>query len=494
MIISMHLSKLSFAITLLTGHTWGANCGPNAQFDLKSIGLSSGTKIFTSTDSNFVNETTQRYTVFNSPTYLQSVKPALESDVQKIVKYAVQHNIPFLATGGGHGFATSFGKLQNGLEIDMSSLNSISINKAASTVTVTGAVLNGDIIEPLFQAGKQLPTGSEKCVGLIGSTLGGGVGRLNGLHGMILDSLLSVRIVTASGDIVTASTTQNSDLFWGIRGAGFNFGIITSATYRVYDLPNNGQIMNADFLYPLNESTAIFNYFKSLESTLPAELALIMSTGFNPSLGGQYLVVNAAYYGPQSVGIPLVQPLIDANPIMQNITTVPYNQLLSAAFFGTAPASAPCVKQNKRVVYGLGISTYDVPTFENYFNNLSSIFNSQPQFRDSVFFIEAFPMQAARKVADNATSYPHRDFNAHLLFNYGYTDASQVSVIDSFGKNARNVFAAKSGFGEIRSYVSYGHGDENPSALYGAQNVARLKSLKSTWDYQGVFNFNEPLS
>lgn len=121
---------------------------------------------------------------------------------------------------------------------------------------------------------------------MVGTTLGGGVGRFNGLHGMITDSLLSVRLVTAKGDLITVSATENSDLFWGLRGAGMNFGIVVSATYKVYDLTNGGQTMNADFLFPLNQSTAVFNYFKSLEATLPAELALIYQTGFNAALGG----------------------------------------------------------------------------------------------------------------------------------------------------------------------------------------------------------------
>lgn len=136
-----------------------------------------------------------------------------------------------------------------------------------------------------------LETGSEKCVGMVGTTLGGGVGRFNGLHGMVADSLLSVRLVTATGNLITVSATQNSDLFWGLRGAGMNYGIVVSATYKVYDLTNGGQIMNADFLFPLNESTTVLNYFKSFQTTLPAELALIFQMGYNAEFGGVNLLL-----------------------------------------------------------------------------------------------------------------------------------------------------------------------------------------------------------
>lgn len=122
-------------------------------------------------------------------------------------------------------------------------------------------------------------------MGVVGATLGGGVGRYNGLHGMLSDALQSVRMVTASGDCINVSATENSDLFWGMRGAGFNFGIVTFATYRVYDLTNNGQVMNADFLYLANQSTIVFEYFKS-KASLPAELSLIFQTGYSTALGG----------------------------------------------------------------------------------------------------------------------------------------------------------------------------------------------------------------
>ena len=102
---------------------------------------------------------------------------------------------------------------------------------------------------------------------------------------MLSDALQSVRMVTASGDCIHVSATENSDLFWGMRGAGFNFGIVTSATYKVYDLTNNGQVMNADFLFFANQSTAVFEYFQS-KADLPAELSLIFQTGYSAALGG----------------------------------------------------------------------------------------------------------------------------------------------------------------------------------------------------------------
>lgn len=112
-------------------------------------------------------------------------------------------------------------------------------------------------------------------MGVLGITLGGGVGRYQGIHGLMLDALLSVRIVTASGDLIEASSTSNSDLFWGLRGAGANFGAITEATYRVSDLTNGGEVRNADLIFAAGSESDLFKAVENLKARQPKELACI---------------------------------------------------------------------------------------------------------------------------------------------------------------------------------------------------------------------------
>ena len=128
-------------------------------------------------------------------------------------------------------------------------------------------------------------TGSAPCVGSLGATLGGGIGYLQGVRGLTLDSLESVRLVTATGDLITVSKSENPDLFWGIRGAGFNFGIVTEATYRVYDTTFNGQVMEGDLLFSANASRSIWQIIRSYDNTLPAELSLSVVLTYNATLG-----------------------------------------------------------------------------------------------------------------------------------------------------------------------------------------------------------------
>jgi FAD/FMN-containing dehydrogenase len=116
---------------------------------------------------------------------------------------------------------------------------------------------------------------------LVGATIGGGIGALHGVRGLLSDALKSVRIVTAAGEIVEASTIQNSDLFWAIRGAGSNFGVIVSATYKVYDITNGGQPVNADFVFPASANASFWQVMKSFDDALPSQLSITAVAIFN---------------------------------------------------------------------------------------------------------------------------------------------------------------------------------------------------------------------
>lgn len=127
--------------------------------------------------------------------------------------------------------------------------------------------------------------GSCACPGMVGATVGGCVGRFQGVNGLIIDSLLSVRLVAADGKQFTVSETSHPDLFWALRGAAPNFGIITSATYKLHPQNNNGQIFNADFIFPAAANASYFDIIESLQGTIPAELSTISILGYNVTVG-----------------------------------------------------------------------------------------------------------------------------------------------------------------------------------------------------------------
>lgn len=270
---------------------------------LYGSGLSPGAEIFYPSAPGYSDQVTQRWNLYDAPTYFGAIKPATEADVQHIVKVSTRNNVTFLATGRGHG-STSTLQAVNGIEIDLSSFRTIEVDAQNSKLTAGGSVNFSQLFDPLYDAHKMLRTsfisnallcqriaalltnvfvafGNSRCVGLLGASLGGTVGVLQGILGLGVDYLDSVRMVTAAGELVEASTTQNADLFWGMRGAGANYGIVTSATFNLHDNVNGGNLTSIDLLYPGSANKTLFEVLKSYDDDIPSELTLNVVSAYN---------------------------------------------------------------------------------------------------------------------------------------------------------------------------------------------------------------------
>jgi hypothetical protein len=273
---------------------------------------------------------------------------------------------------------------------------------------------------------------------MVGATIGGGVSRLNGLHGMLVDSLLRVKLVTADGKVTRASNVENPDLFWALQGAGSNFGTILEATYRVYD-ETAPLTLVADFLFAPNASQSILQYFQSFGNDLPAKLSFIFYATYSSDLGGvsfpysdlfsplgrrraddphaeqSCIIVNAVYAGPQEEGKEYLRPLLDSTPIRSNLTMVPWSNVNSASFFGLEPPDAPCPTNSIHNVYGGAVKKFDISTFQTFYENLDQLLSSKPEeLSGTSYSIEFFSKQAVQAVPINSTAYPWRDITAHL--------------------------------------------------------------------------------
>ncbi|OQE10144.1 hypothetical protein PENFLA_c090G01387 [Penicillium flavigenum] len=450
--------------------------------------LSSSTEVYYPSDANWT-DTVQRWSAWDEPTFALAIKPASVADLQTIVKYSSEYNVSFLASGGGHGYSTSFGDLQNGLKIDLGLFNGVTIDTNRNTMTIGGSVKFSQVVGPLFKAGKEIQIGSCPCVGMVGATLGGGVGRFQGLHGLILDALESVKLVTAAGDLITVSASENKDLFWGLRGAGFNYGIATSATYNIHDLVNDGNVLNADFMFPASVNETYFNILASYE-TLPAGLSLYTLVMNAPSVG-PVILLNAVYPGPEQEGLDLIAPFLNLTSIQRNITMVNWDAVDYAAGFGLGAAF--CVNGENHNMWSVGVRSIDAKTHIDYFNKLVQFWNEYPAASGSTWQVEYFPIQAITAIVDDSTAYPHRQITAHEMFSFNITDGSIGDKVDDFALAAVEAFNATSGFDDLRIYVSYAHGTEGLKPMYGAEKLPRLLKLKKKWDPKGLFSYNNGL-
>ncbi|EWG48753.1 hypothetical protein FVEG_08427 [Fusarium verticillioides 7600] len=454
-------------------------------------GWSSNTSINFAGSSGFFTST-ERWTTFSAPTYAAVISPGTEEDVAKIIKLATMHNIPFLATGARHGYTTTLRDLHDGLAIDLSHFKEFELDAAAKTLTVGPGVTVGEIFDPLFNAGFDIQTGSAPCPSFIGVTLGGGVGRFQGVYGLLSDALISVRLITANGEVLEVSRTRCPDLFWAIRGAGANFGVVTSATYRVHPLTNNGEMFVAEFIIPPWRWPEYFRIMESM-SPLPAELSSLLLNSFDTITNQTQLFAHWAYKGPEAEARKHLSSILNMNLAATQMRVLPWNRLVENTFAGAAVTV--CEPNTNRNLYTLSMKNYSASTWEAVASKLVTFYARFPHARSSSLLYEFFPNQAMTAIPLEDTAFPRRDTTAYI--NLILTSSIHNSEIDNalarFGEEIRRDVAATSGYPEITTFVNYAHGDETLEQIYGKEKLARLAALKKMWDPKAVFSFNNGL-
>ncbi|KAI1455543.1 hypothetical protein F4805DRAFT_270517 [Annulohypoxylon moriforme] len=452
---------------------------------------SPGTTISYANTSAF-DSVTERWTDYEPPTYAAAISPSTEADVVNAVKMAKEYNVPILATGGRHGYSTTLGKMKDGIAIDLSQLNSVEINKTAKTLTVGPGVRFRDMFDPVYKAGFQIQTGTCSCVGMIGATLGGGIGRLHGLDGMIIDALQSVRLVTADGEVLEASEHSNPELFWGIRGAGFNFGIVLSATYELHPLYKKGIWTSADIIITAENNAT---YFDTLEKMFPfpAQMALETILNYNTTLNEPQLMISILYAGSQKEAVKAMDPILKLRPSYSSIKELTWNEVSSQSSFNLD--SLICEDKHIWDIWSANLRNVSAAVLKSSFEDLASFWRDYPSARLSQVTYESWPIQATVAVSEDSTAYPWRDTTTYVLIemNWDGADDPVKETANYVAQKIRSGLAASSGYGGLAVYVNYSHGDETLDQMYGASKLNRLIALKRAYDPNNTFRFYNAL-
>lgn len=394
------LSAFLWLLSQLIGSS-KASTYQNATSDLRIIlsnaSWSNETIISYPGSDEFLNATERRVATY-LPTYAVAVTPANEEDVATAVKLAVQHNIRFLATGGRHGFGLGYGRLQEGLAIDLSLFKGFTADAASATVTIGGAATVADFHDQLYDAGLMLPSGSCSCPGYLGLGVGGGIGRYMGTLGMVTDRIVSARVVTAAGDILTVSADEHTDLFWALRGAGANFGIVTSATFqaaRAVD-HNDGFALTIDMYFMPNSTARYFQHLEAVADSLPGNVAGIHITQYNSASGQGELAINWVWFGPEAEGRAFVAQFLALGPTtVENYVYVPWRQVISTVFNGLGE-TALCVKNEYASTYASNLKAFDAVTYQETFEALAAYYVDHPHGRGTNTNLEIFPKGGGR--------------------------------------------------------------------------------------------------
>ncbi|RAL16600.1 FAD-binding domain-containing protein [Aspergillus homomorphus CBS 101889] len=462
--------------------------------------LSSAAQIIYPSWANWTDEVQQRWSSYQAPTYTGAIKVATVSDIQHIIKLAAQHDIPFLVTGAGHGVSATLETMRDGINIDLSNLRYARLDETGNRLTIGGGTKFQEMWDVLYAAGKEIQTGAAQCVGSIGATLGAGIGPLQGHRGLMIDALEGVTLVTAEGEVVRASRTENAELFWGLRGAGWNFGVVVEASYTVYEATNSGQVLEGDMLFPASANRSVWETLRSFddgEDGLPALLALTVILSYNVKLDMPTILVNFIYYGPAANAEPYIQRFRALQPLRERFNPVlPWNKLYTKLFF--SEDASPCAHDLRLIYGGAGLKRTDVATFESYTNYFASFARTYKDRISASAVFSRFPTQAVKSAAgQDEMAYAFRDIETHVLFKATFVDEDPDAEhgVNAWVVESRERFARTSGFpdGELVLYNNYAHGDEGAAVLYGKSNLVRLAALKRRWDPFERFSTYHPV-
>lgn len=265
------------------------------------------------------------------------------ADVIDAVHFARTHDLLISVRGGGHN-VTGNAVCEGGLMIDLSLMDGVHVDPAARSVRAQGGATWGDVDRETQVFGLAAPGGVVSTTGIAGLTLGGGLGWLRRKYGLSCDNLLSVDIVTADGQLRKVSAQEHSDLFWGIRGGGGNFGIATSFEFRLY--PVGPEVMLANVMYPLEQAKQVMTAWREFMAAAPDEISSVCMFWSVPAVEmipselwhKKIVAVAALYAGDAGTGETMLQPLRTlAEPVLDLSHRLPYRtvQSLFDPFFPT---------------------------------------------------------------------------------------------------------------------------------------------------------------
>jgi len=418
-------------------------------------------------------------------------KPALivraqgASDVMASVNFARANGLLVAVKGGGHNIAGN-ACCDGGLMIDLSQMKSVRVDAKAKRARVEPGALLSDLDRETGAFGLATPLGINSTTGVAGLTLGGGFGWTSRRFGLTVDNLTAADVVTADGKLVTASESENADLFWAIRGGGGNFGVVTSFEYKLHEVSN---VFAGLIAYPFEDSKALFAKYRDFVAKAPDELTVWVVLRKAPPLpflptawhGKEIFAFAFCWSGDPAKGEQAIAPLrAFGTPVGEHMGVMPLAVWQTTFDPLLAPGQRNYWKSHSYktltddTVDALITAVRKLPTdeCETFVGHLGAAVNRQ-------------------KV--DATAYPHRDVDFILNIHTRWTSASQDKECIGW---ARELFdaAAKHATGGV--YVNFMPEDETQrvkAGAYGA-NYERLAKIKGKYDPENLFQMNHNIA
>lgn len=450
-------------------------------FDLTDLKQTFGGSIITPGDNEY-GEARHIHNLLSDAYPALIVRPKDAHDVVAAVKFAIANDLQIAVRGRGHNNG-GFGTVDGGLVIDMSSMDKVRADAATQTIYVDGGANAGAVTEAAMAHGMIVPFGDSPSVGVGGITLGGGVGWLTRKFGMTIDSLLAVEIVTANGEILRASPTEHSDLFWAVRGGGGNFGVVTAFEFRMHPIDT---VLGGMLILPATREVILKAIDLSLEA--PDELTNITMVGPMMPLPGvpEELVGKLAFTimpvwsGDLDAGQRALAPFRAlATPLADMVEPMPFSKMYDD---GGAP-----MERYTSYTRAFMADKLDAKAVDAMLAAVSP--EGRPQSPSvSVIQIRILGGAMARVPAD-ATAFAHRA--APLM--------AAIAVIgfepETFEEQQKWADAAyyATRHASIGAYLNFleKEGDERIREAYPPETYSRLADVKRRYDPDNVFRLNQ---
>jgi hypothetical protein len=403
---------------------------------------------------------------------LAVVRPLNASDVVRCIEFARRRDLPLTVRGGGHSVAGN-GVRDGAVMFDMSGMKAIRVDPETRTVRAEPGLTLGEFDRATQAFGLATTLGVVSTTGIAGLTLGGGLGWLNGRHGLACDNLISADVATADGRLLKASAQENEKLFWGLRGGGGNFGVVTSFEYQLHPV---GLVLAGGMSYPLTIAPRVLRFYDDFVKAAPDELSTAASLALTP--GGEPMVsIAVCYCGSIDEGERVLHPLRTfESPTDDGIQPMPYTELQSARDEGFPSG---------RLHYWKSGWLRDVT--DGAIETLMQFVAQMPSSASGVGLQRMHGV--ASRVATSATAFPHRAAQYDFLIMSQWSDATDS---DRNVQWTRALFEAMQPHLEEAVYVN-NLGDEGQGrvrAAYG-ENYARLAALKTAYDPGNLFRANQ---
>ncbi|KFZ13420.1 hypothetical protein V501_03715 [Pseudogymnoascus sp. VKM F-4519 (FW-2642)] len=461
--------------------------------------LAQGALVYLSGSDKF-DILTERWQLFAPPTFIAVVVPRCERDVQLTIQLANWFGLPWLAISGHHGSINSLGTFKLGIQISMESFNDINLSADGRTARIGGGTLSKKITDTLWAKGKQTVTGACECTSLVGPMLGGGHGWLQGRNGLSADQLIEARVVLPNGQLVTVSEhSEYRDLFWALKGAGHNFGVVIEVKYKVYDVSNNGgrDWTYANLIFKQDKLEAVFGLVNKITNNGEGDVAYIDFVWFQrvAEIDAKLPVVSVymLYQGTPQKAQNYIDMYKALGPANITIVKTDYTQISSLT--GNGNDGIACVHgEYSALRFPTGFKTYNLTTNRKLFNKFADITSQQPAFANSFFLFEDYSTRGVSAVDADSTAFPDR-FNHHLISPVIiYFDSSLNDQAVQAGQELRKI-ALEGKSGPLNAYVNYAHGDESEEDWYGHEKwrIQRLKSLKKKYDPDNKLVYYAPI-